>query len=1083
MPPRSPRRRARRLPGVVAVLAVVAAACTPSRSPGPSTADPGAAAVKVAEAWLAKQADLDPGVVGSLVAAETVTTPGARHVRFDQVVDGHRVRGSRVVVHVLDDRSVQGASVHVATGTPVGAGMTITEARAVEAATKAVEGDLIAEPTAELVWIPNGDVLLPAWLVTLATKNPYATWQITIDGVDGVLLGGERSALGVVGRRPDPARMGGTLAVPAGRAGPTGDGTPDRCPLTAAPSACVFAPDPATAAGGRVDPSVANDLLVPVTLEGLSQPDQLRGDHVDAAAPGDPNPPPPEPDGRWGAGVGSRSFEAAMAYHWVDTTQRLLGRLGFSVRADAPTVVRAMVPEVVDNAFYDFVADAVFLGVGTNGIAAGQDAAVIIHEYGHALLGTQIGFEAHQGHEVSAYSEAFGDLLAALVTIGDRPVDPACFGSWFVATNGCLRRLDRDLVYPGDLRFEVHDDGELFAGAVWEIFEGLLGRRGLRPGDCRTDPACLEVRDRLLTVIMSAHAYIVPASGFADIARAYLLANDAAYDGVDRDVFEAAFASRGLLVDAPTGMDAGGGRTDGRRVGVALDIRHDYRGDLRVTVGVVDPGGRALCEPVTVLEPDPDDDADNVTGVVDLTGTGCAGLTPPSAERIWFVLVADELADDEGQVLEVAVLDGDDAYPAGGLPTPVPDADPAGVVVLVDGTARRDGEQPGPAPGDPVVRWAVDHGYHGDLFIRAGVADATGTVVCSVPVREPDALDDTAGPLEGTVGMAACADRYPPAPDRRWFLQVIDTAARDTGTVTAFALEGPDGTTFRFDDVPVEVPDADDDGVALLLDGTTGTNGTAGGAGRRSSMGLPAAAVRIEHPYSGDLAVAVGVADPDLNILCEVPLVTADPGRDTPDIDVEASVADCGHLWPPDPGRLWYVFVRDTLDEDTGRLVEASLTGPDGAVLTSPDVPVDIPDADLEGVAVIFDGDETGGDGTITASVVISHPYVGDLLVTVGVADPATGDVACEIVVAEPDPDNDTVDLQATVDMTACADLWPPAPDRAWYVSAFDTAAFDTGTIDVLVLIGPDGSVRRTTIGPVPIPDDDPVGASLFFTE
>jgi len=1036
----------------------------------------------IAVEWLANDSEIDAAIGSQLVVATTTAAPGVSHVTFDQVIGDRRVRGSSITVHVLDNGDVQGANESLTDATASDGSTAIEASAAAAIAIKAVDGTVSDEPGVEPIWVQNGRELIPAFLVSLQTSDPSGAWQIVVDGLTSGVLAVDTATPGTrQGRKAPLGAIGATVALVARQT----DG--DQCSVPASPSACVFLVDPATSTGQAVEPTNANDFLRGVSLQGLVQRDQLVGEFVSAAPGGTPIVPDPEPDGIWGGGVGSRNFEATMAYYWIDTTQRLMQRLGFSVRADDPTLIAAVDAAVVDNAFFDYVADAMFLGVGSNGINAGQDASVIIHEYGHGVLFSQIGIDALQGHEVSAYGEGFGDLLAVLSTIEYRPGDPACFGSWFVSTNGCLRRMDTDLTYPGDLTQEVHDDGSLFAGAVWDIFEGLLATEGLTTADC-AGGSCNGVRDRLLTVILGAHYYLSPGANFVDIANGYLFSNQAAFTDADRAVFEAGFAVHGLLGGGSTGLDEGGQSTGDAPAdaSVGIDISHDYRGDLFVSVGVVDADFDLLCDEVVIAMPDGNDDADNIFGLFDISDSACAPLLPPSPDRLWYLFVSDELNDDRGEILDFVVFDGDDPYPSGGLPIPIPDADPEGTFTLIDGTtldvAPENQANPGaPVDGQPFITLDITHEYGGDLFIRAGVADANSDIICSVPIRDPDPSNDSGG-IIGSIDMSACAQFYPPAPNQEWFLQAIDTAAVDIGTIDQFTVTGADGTVFEFMDVPIDIPDNDETGIALLLNATSGSNGQAGGAGQSSSVELPAVTITMTHGYTGDLAVTAGVADANFDVLCEVAILTPDPTDDSVDPEGEISLAECAEFYPPSPDRQFYLFVRDTLTGDTGTIDTFVLVGPDGRVFDLGGLPVEVPDADQTGIAVFIDGDKTDGDGSIVASFVISHTYVGDLEILAGVAD-ANNIIVCEVVIALPDPLNDQVDVFGDVDLTECGAFYPPAPDQVWFVQAIDEAAFDEGSIDAFVLTGPDGDVRQHGLLPAAIPDDDPTGLAVFFDE
>ena len=92
-------------------------------------------------------------------------------------------------------------------------------------------------------------------------------------------------------------------------------------------------------------------------------------------------------------------------------------------------------------------------------------ADVIVHEYGHAIMGALYGAYYPGG----AIAEGVCDYFAATVT--DQPLMGA--GAYGPGTYG--RSVDNDLIYPDDLNGEIHHDGLILAGALWDTRQ-LLGR-------------------------------------------------------------------------------------------------------------------------------------------------------------------------------------------------------------------------------------------------------------------------------------------------------------------------------------------------------------------------------------------------------------------------------------------------------------------------------------------------------------------------------------------------------------------------------------------------------------------------------
>jgi hypothetical protein len=137
------------------------------------------------------------------------------------------------------------------------------------------------------------------------------------------------------------------------------------------------------------------------------------------------------------------------------------------------------------------------------------------------------------------------------------------------------------------------------------------------------------------------------------------------------------------------------------------------------------------------------------------------------------------------------------------------------------------------------------------------------------------------------------------------------------------------------------------------------------------------------------------------------------------------------------------------------------------------------------GTEVPQEGTEEPGDagaGVPFVSLAISHTFVGDLQLRAGAADPNTGDILCSVPILEPDPQEDGDDVSGEVDMSACAEFFPPSAGAAWFLEAVDTAAVDEGTIDRFEVFGPDGALVGSADVPVAIPDDDPAGGvALVF--
>ncbi len=184
-------------------------------------------------------------------------------------------------------------------------------------------------------------------------------------------------------------------------------------------------------------------------------------------------------------------FEQVMAYFWVNEAQEYIQSLGFgsdlrSVHADQQSV--RIDQFGADNSF--FTDQHAEIRYGKGGVDDAEDAEVIVHEYGHSVHAAQVpGFGSSE--EAGAIGEAFGDYLAVSVGLAADaryhwPINtPApCVADWDSVsyTSGpvhCLRSVDGDKTY-ADLDGEVHDDGEIWSRALWDIRTALGDRTANR---------------------------------------------------------------------------------------------------------------------------------------------------------------------------------------------------------------------------------------------------------------------------------------------------------------------------------------------------------------------------------------------------------------------------------------------------------------------------------------------------------------------------------------------------------------------------------------------------------------------------
>jgi len=129
------------------------------------------------------------------------------------------------------------------------------------------------------------------------------------------------------------------------------------------------------------------------------------------------------------------------------------------------------------NAYYDGNVNFYTAGDGCNN--TGRIADVNYHEWGHGFH----YYSLEAGSFDGAMSEGIGDIIAAFLT--DDPI----VAPYFMTSGSGIREMDSDRRYPEDWVNEVHYDGLIFAGAVWDLWDVLT-----RELDSREDARVLTAR-------------------------------------------------------------------------------------------------------------------------------------------------------------------------------------------------------------------------------------------------------------------------------------------------------------------------------------------------------------------------------------------------------------------------------------------------------------------------------------------------------------------------------------------------------------------------------------------------------------
>ncbi|NRA08993.1 MAG: choice-of-anchor B family protein, partial [Myxococcales bacterium] len=458
---------------------------------------------------------LQPGLEDLLLVDERQSTAGF-HTRFQQTLNGIPVYDSSISVNQDADGALQSLYSDyraLAPGNPL-PDVSSAEARVVAREAAGVEATRLTTAS-ELVWYPrdNGSTAL-AWKLVVYAATPLGDFLSLVDAHDGKLLLQENRIAFETGSgfvyQPNPMQSSGDTSLVD-----NGDAT----------SASLDAE------------------RVSVTLQGLDAGvATLKGEFVDlvSLAGGKSVPDAEEGDRVYEYDRSDPKFEQVVIYHTIDSMQRYFHSLGFDddvgaangIR-DFPTLAHAHWYEE-DQSFYSTGDDALHFGDG--GVDDGEDADIIAHEYGHAVQHDQNS--CWGGGEMGAMGDGFGDYLAASFYAGSGDAtyqgsNAACVGDWDASsysgtTPPCLRRVDGNKQYPGDLTGSVHADGEIWSRALWDIRAVL--------GATTADQLVLE------------HHFHLPCSAtMVDAANEFLQADVNLNGGFNDAAIRAAFCDRGIL--------------------------------------------------------------------------------------------------------------------------------------------------------------------------------------------------------------------------------------------------------------------------------------------------------------------------------------------------------------------------------------------------------------------------------------------------------------------------------------------------------------------------------------------------------
>jgi subtilisin-like proprotein convertase family protein len=356
-----------------------------------------------------------------------------------------------------------------------------------------------------------------------------------------------------------------------------------------------------------------------VELDNVAPSGPLRGPNVQLIDRQAPNVAPPDAAGSLLFNRNDDGFEDVNAYFHIDRNQRYLQSLGyFSGRSIAayPIEVDAHAGGGSDNSFFLPSLTAIgrgSLSFGEGGTDDAEDADILIHEYGHAILewiapGSFAGSFASQAR---ALAEGFGDYWAYSQHAATRIAsgrDPFCFADWdarcweddasqqcgYAPGSDCLRRLDSTHTMADyDTREQSgveHRNGAIWSSALREIHQ--------RVGKHIADTIILESIFDLPPLPTGANVPTI-----CEIMAARAIALDCTF--VPRgELTHFQSNERGIVIpdNDAAGITSSLTIVDQDRIDqlyVRVDIAHPSRGDLRIEL-IAPDGTTVLLKEVSV---------------------------------------------------------------------------------------------------------------------------------------------------------------------------------------------------------------------------------------------------------------------------------------------------------------------------------------------------------------------------------------------------------------------------------------------------------------------------------------------------
>jgi hypothetical protein len=255
------------------------------------------------------------------------------------------------------------------------------------------------------------------------------------------------------------------------------------------------------------------------------------------------------------AARGCDTFSAVNAYYHITENQLYIQSLGYTglIGINERQISVDHMGFTDDNSFYvSSPSGEGYLSFGEGGVDDAEDPEVVVHEYGHAIQDNQSpGTWFGDGHHVDAFGESFGDETGAMgegfgdfwacttnATLDpffaewDGPHDDPPAGFPDEDQDFGLRQLANHKEFPKDMEDQVHEDGEIWSGALYDLF---MTHHAAGDGSI------------VHKVVLDSHFFTPEDPTFVDAAEALATVDAMFYGSALEEDLKAIFVDRGIF--------------------------------------------------------------------------------------------------------------------------------------------------------------------------------------------------------------------------------------------------------------------------------------------------------------------------------------------------------------------------------------------------------------------------------------------------------------------------------------------------------------------------------------------------------